>query len=207
MTAARVTKPPTDAPDVSAFGRPVKRYTIDEYHRLVDAGVFRGGRKFELIRGLILEKPVPGPPHCYTTRQLTRLFYTIFSVEEWVIGVQDSITLADSEPEPDVSVSRGPVSAYTTRHPGPADLVLVVEVAHSSIDFDRGVKLRLYAESKVSQYWIVDVEARTVDVYTHPSGGKNPVYRTKAEYGPADAVPVVVGGTALGSIPVKDVLP
>lgn len=205
-SAARVTRPPT-APPPSLYGRPVRRVTLDEYHRMIDAGVFVGGPKCELIRGYILEKPVPGPPHSMSTSRLNRLLTPLFPYPDWFVQIQDSITLADSEPEPDFSAATGPESKYAARHPGPADLVLVVEVSHSTAAFDRGAKLALYAENKVVQYWIIDVNERRVEVYTDPRGGKSPAYRTRAEYAPGADVPVAVGGKTLGTIPAAELLP
>lgn len=207
-SAARVTKPPEPTPPVVALaGRPVYRFTVEQYHQLVDAGVFDGGPKCELIHGVILEKPVPGPPHSSATRRLMRRLMALFPESDWVVAVQDSITLSDSEPEPDFSAATGPESKYDARHPGPKDLVLVVEVSHSSLQFDRNTKLALYAGEKIVQYWIVDVEHRCVDVYTQPKGGKNPTYRQHTNYGAEQSVPVVVGGKELGRISVKELLP
>lgn len=210
-SAARVTKKPKAKPAVplppTLASRPVRRFTLDEYHRMMDAGVFDGGPKCELIHGFILEKPVPKPPHSKSTRRVLYCLGPLFPRPDWIIGIQDSITLDDSEPEPDFFAATGPEDKYDDRHPGPDDLVLVVEVSDSSVGFDRGAKLALYAGSKITQYWIIDVKARRVEVYTDPRGGKNSGYRTQATYGPKDSVPVVIGGTTLGTIPVKELLP
>jgi Uma2 family endonuclease len=180
---------------------------VDEYHRMSKAGVFDGGRKCELIHGFILEKPVPNPPHSKSTRRLFYCLGPLFPQPNWIIGVQDSITLADSEPEPDFFAATGPEEKYDARHPGPKDLVLVVEVSDANLGFDRGVKLALYAGSKITQYWIINVNEHRIEVYTQPRGGKNPTYRQQDTYGPDDSVPVVVGGKTLGTIAVKDLLP
>src|SRR5205823_956408 len=121
--------------------------------------------------------------------------------------IQDSITLSDSEPGPDFFAATGPEEKYDTRHPGPKDLVLVVEVADSSLGFDRNTELPLYAGSRIAQYWIIDVNARRIEVYTQPRGGKSPTYRQQDNYGPDESVPVVVAGRQLGTVPVKDLLP
>ena len=206
-SAARITKPPAAPPVGSVFGRPLRRVTVDEYHRMIDAGAFDGGPKCELIHGYILEKPVPKPPHSRSTYRLIRRLGALFPDPEWVVGVQDSITLADSEPEPDFFAAVGPDDRYTDRHPGPKDLVLVVEVADSSLGFDRGTKLALYAGSKIVQYWIIDVKAHRIEVHTDPRGGKNPSYRNTATYVPGQTIPVVAGGTELGVVAVGDLLP
>lgn len=209
-SAARVTRPPKPAPIlplVAAWGRPVARFTVDQYHRMIDAGVFVGVPRCELIRGYVLEKSVPGPPHSKTTSRLYRRLSALFPEAGWFVGSQDSITLTGSEPEPDFFAAVGPDDRYDDRHPGPKDLVLVVEVSDSSLGFDRGTKLAVYAASKIVQYWIIDVNARRVEVYTNPRGGKNPGYKTVAEYGPGEVVPVVVGGADLGAVAVADLLP
>jgi Uma2 family endonuclease len=207
-SAARVTRPPEpEMPALALSGRPVSRFTVDQYHRMIDAGVFDGARKCELIHGLILEKPVPGPPHSKSTHRLLRRLTPLFPEPDWVVGIQDSITLSDSEPEPDFYAATGPESKYDARHPGPKDLVLVVEVSQSSLAFDRGTKLAMHAGAKVVQYWIINVDERRVEVYTEPRGGKNPAYKKQTNYGPNDAVPVVVAGKELGRIAVKELLP
>jgi Uma2 family endonuclease len=207
-SAARTTRQPEPAtPPVEVFGRPVRRVTVDEYHRMSEAGVFDAGRKCELIHGFILEKPVPNPPHSKSTRRLLYCLGPLFSLPDWIIGIQDAITLADSEPEPDFFAATGPEEKYHTRHPGPKDLVLVVEVSDANLGFDRGVKLAIHAGSKITQYRIIDVKDRRIEVYTQPRGGKNPAYRQQDHYGPDDSVPVVVAGKTLGTIAVKDLLP
>jgi Uma2 family endonuclease len=174
---------------------------------MIEAGVFVRGPRCELIRGVILEKPVPGPSHSRATQRLLRKLVPLFPEGEWVVGIQDAITLADSEPEPDLFAARGPDARYAERHPGPKDLLLVVEVSDSSLGYDRGTKQELYAEAKVPQYWIVNVSEKRVEVYTDPKGGKAPAYRTRTDYAAGDSVPVVVAGKTLGSIAVKDLLP
>jgi Uma2 family endonuclease len=174
---------------------------------MIDAGVFTGAPKCELIRGFILEKPVPGPPHSKVIYRLNRRLFALFPEPDWVVGVQDAITLADSEPEPDFFAATGPESKYDARHPGPKDLALVVEVSDTSAGHDRGDKLVLYAGNKIPQYWVIDVKTRRVEVYTDPRGGKSPGYRGRAEYAPGDDIPVTAGGTALGTIPAADLLP
>jgi Uma2 family endonuclease len=205
-TAARVTRPPKPtAPDVLVDR--ARRFTVEEYHRLGAAGILGPKDRCELIRGFILEKPVTNPPHTKSSRRLVTWLVPVFAGPDWVVGLQQPITLADSEPEPDFYAATGPESKYDTRQPRPKDVVLVVEVSDTSIGFDRGAKLALYAENKIAQYWIIDVNARRVEVYTDPRGGKSPGYRTRAEYAAGDDVPVAVAGRTLGSIPTAELLP
>jgi Uma2 family endonuclease len=207
MNAARVTQPPKPVAVFPPDGPALRLFSVDEYHGMIDAGVFVGKPKCELIRGIILEKPVPGPSHSRSTQRLLRRLTPLFPEPDWVVGVQDAITLPDSEPEPDFFAATGPESKYGARHPGPKDLVLVVEVSDSSLGFDRGTKLAVYARAKVAEYWIVNVNERRVEVYTQPKGGKNPSYKLRTDYGPGDAVPVVVAGKQVGAVAVKELLP
>jgi len=204
-TTVRATKPPQ--PVATPAGLPLRVFTVDEYHAMINAGVFDGGRRCVLIHGMILEKPLPGPPHSTATQRLNRRLSSLFPETQWVVGIQDSITLADSEPEPDCYVAVGPDSLYHDRHPGPKDLVLVVEVSDSSLSVDRGTMLALYASQKIVQYWIVNVNDRRVEVYTQPRGGKNPTYKQQTNYGVDDEVPVMVAGKEMGRISVRELLP
>jgi Uma2 family endonuclease len=202
-SAARVTRPPQPAAPIDR----VRRFTVEEYHRLGAAGVLGPKDRCELIHGYILEKPVTNPPHTKASRRLVTWVVPLFAGPDWVVGLQQPVTLSDSEPEPDFYAATGPESKYDKRQPGPKDVVLVVEVSDTSVTFDRGAKLALYAGNKLPQYWIVDVNARRVEVYTDPRGGKTPGYRTRAEYAPGDDVPVVVAGRTLGAVAAGDLLP
>ncbi len=205
-SAARVTRPPKPVAAPVPADR-VRRFTVEEYHRLGSAGVLGPADRCELIRGYILEKPVINPPHAKATRRLLARLMSLLPGPDWVLGCQQPITLADSEPEPDFFAATGPEAKYDTRHPKPKDLVLVVEVSDTSAAFDRGAKLALYAANKVVQYWVIDVKERRVEVYTDPRGGKAPGYRTRAEYAPGAAVPVVAAGRTLGAVPAAELLP
>jgi Uma2 family endonuclease len=207
MPTASIKVPLKPIPTFLPDGPAIRLFTVDEYHEMIDAGVFVGKPKCELVQGVILEKPVPGPPHSKSTQRLLRRLTPLFPESDWVVGIQDAITLPDSEPEPDFFAATGPESKYDTRHPGPKDLVLVIEVADSSLGFDRGTKMAAYAAAKIVQYWIINVQDRRVEVYTQPKGGKSPGYKTRTAYGPDDSVPVVIAGKRVGTIAVKELLP
>lgn len=206
-SAARATRPPKPAPVPPAVAtRPQRRFTVPEYHQLGAAGILTTRDRVELIHGLIVEKPLIRPPHTTAVgnvgRELTRLLGL-----DAAIRTQQPITLADSEPEPDVVLASGSPNDYGAAHPRPRQVRLVVEVADSSLAYDRTTKLGMYAVAKLPVYWVVNLIDHRVEVYTGPRGGKNPGYKTQTDYGPGDAVPVVVAGTDLGSIPVSELLP
>ncbi len=101
----------------------------------------------------------------------------------------------------------GPDEPYKKRHPRPRETELIVEVADTSLERDRGVKLKLYAAGGIAVYWVVKLVDRRVEVYTQPLGGKNPTYKQQTNYGPDDEMPVVIAGKELGRISVKELLP
>jgi Uma2 family endonuclease len=124
------------------------------------------------------------------------------------VRIQLPVTLPDSEPEPDVSVARGDDSLYATRHPGPADLGLVVEVPDSSLAFDRDDKARIYARAGIVTYWIVNLVDRQGEVYLGPSGpSAAPAYARRQDFPAGALVPLVLDGVAAGHNAVADLLP
>jgi hypothetical protein len=187
---------------------PVKQFTLEEYHRLAEIGVLRESERVELLTGWIVPKMTVHPPHSSALTRLQKRLGRLLA-EDWVLRIQQPVTLArwDSEPEPDAAVAAGPEDRYDGAHPGPKDIRLVVEVAESSLAEDQGIKLEIYAAARLPVYWIVNLVDRRVEVYTQPRGGKNPAYRQRADYGPADAVPVVIDGQQAGTIPVRELLP
>ena len=154
-----------------------------------------------------MEKPVINPPHAAAVRRVNRHLTALLGAEV-VIGVQQPITLSDSEPEPDVVVAIGTEQDYAKRHPGAREVPLVVEVSDSSLPDDQTTKLGLYAAAKIPVYWIVNLVDRQVEVYTDPDPAASPpAYRTRTDYRPGDAVPIALDGQPAGSIPVADLIP
>jgi len=206
-SAARITRPPKVRKRLhDGSDRMVRLFSVDEYHRLGEAGILTENDRCELIRGLILEKPVINPPHKKALRRVQDRLKPLLAAH-YIVDAQGPITLSDSEPEPDLSAAIGPEARYDDRHAGPGEVVFVLEISDSSLITDQGEKLRLYARAKIPVYWIVDIGNRRIEVYTLPRGGKTPTYRSRADYGPDDSIPVIVGGKKLGTIKVNDLLP
>lgn len=185
---------------------PVRRFTVEEYHRLIQTGILKSGEPVELIHGWIVPKMPTNPTHSSIVRRLDKFLQRIFD-DASVVGVQQPITTTDSEPEPDLTVSRGPERRYFTTHPEPIDIHFVVEVSDTTLAYDQGEKLSLYARAGIELYWIVNIEDRRIEVYSQPRGGRKPTYRSRTDYGPRDSVPVMVGGKKIGTIPVSELLP
>lgn len=183
-----------------------RRLSVDEYHRMIDAGAF-SDRRVELLEGVVVEKMTHNPPHDGTI-QLVEAAIALVRAAGWCIRIQASITLSTSEPEPDLCVARGNQRTYLSRHPRPADIGMVVEVSDSSLQVDRADKGRIYAEAGIEEYWIVNLIDGQVEVFTGPSGpGTAPGYANRQVYVPGGSVPLVLDGATLGQIAVGDLLP
>ena len=182
------------------------RFTVDQYHGMIRAGILTTLDKVELINGWIVNKMPIYPPHREAVTNVYDQFKSRFGSDHLVIS-QNPITLAESEPEPDGSVSEPPRSKYRDRNPGPNEVLIVVEVADSSLLFDRTTKLEMYAQAGIPVYWIVNLIDRQIEVYTKPKGGKKPGYGKMVAYKPGEEVPVLVAGKKRGTIAVADVIP
>ena len=149
--------------DVLSYARP-RLLSRAEYERLVATGMFRDER-VELIRGMVVEMAPIGVPHCDPIDFLTRHFILALH-DRATVRVQLSFAATDdSEPEPDLALV--PPRRYNDHHPDRA--FLIVEVADSSLAYDQKTKGPLYASCGVPEYWIINVNARTIDVYDQPS--------------------------------------
>jgi hypothetical protein len=126
----------------------------------------------------------------------------------WHVRSQEPVTLADSEPEPDVAVARGEITDYRRRHPSPQETALVIEVSDVTLRRDRGTKKRIYARARIPIYWVINLIDVRIEVYTNPSGpARQPDYRTQQYYGPGDEIPVWLGDEEIGRVSVRELLP
>jgi len=126
----------------------------------------------------------------------------------WETRIQSAITTADSEPEPDIVVARGDERAYLARHPGPADIGILIEVAESSLDQDRNEKSRLYARAGIAVYWIINLVDSQIEVGTDPTGPTAaPAYNIRSTYRGEDMMPIVLDGVEVACIAARDLLP
>jgi len=146
-----------------------RRFTVEEYHQMAQAGILSEDDRVELIEGEIVEMTPISSRHAACVKRLNRLFSQRVG-ERALVGVQDPIRLSEhSEPQPDLALLRPRPDFYTATHPGPQDVLLVVEVAETSADYDREVKLPLYARSEITEAWLVDLEAGVVEIQHKPS--------------------------------------
>jgi Uma2 family endonuclease len=183
------------------------RFSVDDYHRMIQTGILSEDEKVELLNGWIVQKMTRNPPHDMAVGLVHDELRAVLPAE-WVLRGQCAVTTSESEPEPDVAVVRGPHRRYAANHPGPGDTGLVIEVADSSLDRDRTVKGPIYARDNVPVYWIVNIPDDLLEVYTDPSGpADEPAYRQHRDYRRTEAVPVILDGREVGTIRVRDLLP
>ncbi|HEY7310167.1 MAG TPA: Uma2 family endonuclease [Gemmataceae bacterium] len=186
--------------------KPVYRFTVEQYHRMIDQGIFTENDRVELLEGWIRPKMTHNPPHdCSVLLGQTELLARLSP--DWIVRVQSSITTRDSEPEPDLVVARGPARRYARAHPKRSDIALLIEVADTTLEDDRTEKARLYARARIALYWIINLIDSQVEVYREPKSGRSPAYRQRSDYGIKDSVPLLIEGRNFGPIPVRDLLP
>ena len=159
---------------VSVTPPQVHRWTRHEYHRLAELGFFEG-RRVELIEGQVIDMAAMRSPHAVAIDLVDAALKAVFG-SGYYIRQQKPFVVSDiSEPEPDVAVVQGSIRDYTDAHPTSA--ALLVEVADTSVSYDRKFKGSLYAKAGVAEYWIVNLVKRQLEVY------RQPVVDDQATYG------------------------
>jgi Uma2 family endonuclease len=191
----------TRAPELTIPRLPVHRFTIAEYHQMIEAGILNEDENVELLEGLIVPKMSRKPPHDGVLGMLDDDIRSILP-KKWKVRIQCAITTADSEPEPDIALVRGPLSRYFARHPQPADVGVVVEVSDITLDTDRAVKGPIYATAGIPYYWIVNIVAQMIEIYSDPVNGK---YQSRKDYGKGEEAPLILDRQQLGTIPVQNI--
>ncbi len=177
------------------------RFTVKQYHDIIDRGIFAEDEPIELIRGEIVRKMPIGNPHAATVKRINRLLPTRLPAGV-LLSIQDPISVDDSEPEPDVAILNFCDDLYASRRPTAQDVLLLIEVADSSLAYDREVKGPIYAEAGVREYWIVNLINSTVEVYRDPQSDGRYATVTTAVSGEI-LTPLLLSGL---SVPVDEIL-
>ncbi len=144
------------------------RFSVDTYEEMINRGILHEDDRVELIRGEIINKMPIGDLHAASVKRLNRTLGKALG-DRVLIGVQDPIRLDDSEPEPDISLLVPRDDFYRAGKPRPADIILLIEVSDTSLDFDREVKRPLYAEAGIRELWIVKLEEDCLEVHRDPT--------------------------------------
>ena len=170
--------------DPQAVAIPRHRFTVEDFARLGEAGIFTEDDRVELIDGEIRDMTPIGQPHAWIVNRLARRLFTRLDDRTYV-SVQNPLRLdGHTEPQPDLVVARGGEDDYADRHLEAADVLLVIEVADSSLRYDRAEKMPRYGRSGIPEAWLVDVTGGAVTVYTTPGAGgyaSEQVFRPGAE--------------------------
>jgi Uma2 family endonuclease len=153
-----------------------RRFTIEEYHRMGEAGILADDPRIELIAGAIIVREPTGSRHAGTVDRVAHLFFSRLASRA-VVRIQNPVAFPDemSELQPDLALLRPRVDFYVGGHPGATDVRLLVEVADSTLRLDRRVKIPLYARAGITETWLLDLTAERIEIFREPSGGR---YRT-----------------------------
>jgi Uma2 family endonuclease len=183
------------------------RFSVARYQKMIETGIITHDDKVELLENYVVLKMSRNPPHDGTVQLMTETLFPAVPAA-WRLRVQLTVVLTDSQPEPDFAIVRGDARTYLTRHPGAADVGLIIEVAESSLLRDQRDKTRIYARGGIACYWIANLVDQRVEVYTQPSGPTAvPAYGSSQVFQPGDSVPLVLDGTTVGTIPAANLLP
>lgn len=145
-----------------------KRFTIAEYDRLAELGFFNEDDRVELIRGEIISMVSKGKPHSVCETRLERELFKLVGERATLRGQQPIIISDYSEPEPDRVIVKNRPDDYLSNHPTPNDILLLIEIADSSLKYDQEVKLPLYAEAGIADYWIFNLVENQLEYYSEP---------------------------------------
>ncbi len=145
--------------------------SVAQYDRMIEAGILPENEHIELIEGEIIEMAALGRRHASRVNLLAESL-TEQSRRRYIVSVQNPIQLDDlSEPEPDIALLTRRDDFYRHQLPHPADVLLVIEVADSSLEYDRRTKLPLYARAAIREFWLVNLIEERIEIYTEPANG------------------------------------
>ncbi len=162
-----------------------RRFTVAEYYAMADAGILSENDRVELLDGDLIEMPPIGNWHGASVKLVNNTILPSLQGRA-IIAVQDPVRLDEhSEPQPDIMLLHWRDDFYRNGHPTPGDVLLLIEVADSSVEFDRTVKLAAYARAGIAELWIVARAEHRIEAYTEPAGNE---YATVRYFGPGETV-------------------
>ncbi|MEL6222886.1 MAG: Uma2 family endonuclease [Cyanobacteria bacterium J06627_8] len=150
----------------------LKRWTVDEYHRISSLGILMPDERTELLAGHITLMAAKGTTHVLVTRLLSQALDKLLADQPAFVSTQEPIHIDElSEPEPDIFIVQGTVRDYEKHHPHPEEVLLIIEVSDSTLKQDCEIKDKLYAQAGVADYWVVDVNNRQLHIFREPASG------------------------------------
>ena len=145
------------------------KWTISDYHKMIQSDILTG-RNCELINGEIIEMSPELPQHYNTAKRSVSYLENLLK-EKADVRFNGPITLANSEPEPDIAIVKLPESKYNQHHPYPDDIFWLIEVANTSLSKDLSIKKKIYAEAQIAEYWIINLQTQELMVFRQPDNG------------------------------------
>lgn len=209
MSTTTIPRSKTKRPPAFAItSLPMKTFTVNAYHRLIESGALTTSDRMELLNGLLVYKMPQNAPHASTILKLEELLWRRLP-KGLIPWSQKPITLTDlqSEPEPDIAIVPGPSSRYESRKPTANDISLIIEVSDTTLALDSGEKKETYAAAGIPEYWIINLPHRRVEVYSAPKSGRQPDYRTVLHYRHGHLIPLAFGDVVVEPIVVAELLP
>jgi len=179
------------------------RFTVDQYHQMGESGIFGENEPVELIEGLVVTMSPIGPYHKFAVNTLISKLVPLVE-PDWHVSPQNPIALPHSEPQPDIAIVRGRPRDYLERHPGPSDVALLIEVAESSLDYDRGTKGFLYFRHAVPEYWIINVPDRVLEIYRREVGRQE--FTLAEVLDRTRSLPLILDGKNRGELRVSELI-
>ncbi len=170
MTTPAKAPAPASATPAAAPVKPreTRKFTVAEYYRMAEAGILRPDERVELIEGELIVMPPIGPRHAGKVRRSTHLLAGQAG-NRFIVSIQSPVHLGeDSEPEPDVALLRPREDYYESAHPVPADVLLVIEVADSTLAYDREVKVHLYGRAGIPEAWVLNLPEDYLERFAEP---------------------------------------
>jgi Uma2 family endonuclease len=150
-----------------------RRFTVEEYRRMGETGILADDPRIELIAGAIIVREPTGARHAGTVDRLGHLFFERLA-RRAVVRIQNPVSFPDalSELQPDITLLRPRTDFYSSAHPGAADVLLLIEVADSTLRLDRRIKIPLYARAGIGEVWLLDLTTEHVEVFRDPRDGR-----------------------------------
>jgi Uma2 family endonuclease len=154
------------------------RISVEQFYRMDEVGLFAPDERMELIEGEIIDMAPIGPEHAYWVERLAAVLGTALGSRA-IVRQQHPVRLGShSEPQPDIAVVRPRADFYRSAHPTAADVLLLIEIGHSTVRFDREVKAPLYARHGIPELWVVDLDTSEVHIHSSPGDGEYQVSKT-----------------------------